>query len=63
MVNNALTNFSLSPCHLLASDEAEMLKKVILASEATALAIMVFPFPGGPYNNNPLEGARNPVKS
>lgn len=31
-----------------------MLKKVAADSDATALASIVFPFPGGPYNSNPV---------
>ena len=39
------TSFSESPLHLLTMEEAEMLKKVVLHSVATALASMVFPVP------------------
>ena len=39
------TNFSESPLHLLTMDEAEMLKKVVLHSVATALANIVLPVP------------------
>lgn len=35
-LNNMRTSFSPSPCHLLVSDDAEMLKKVALASLASA---------------------------
>lgn len=31
-----------------------MLKKVAADSDATALASIVFPFPGGPYNSKPV---------
>lgn len=41
-----LTSFSESPLHLLTILEAEMLKKVVLHSVATALASSVFPVPG-----------------
>ena len=43
------------------SELADTLKKVDWHSEATALAIIVLPFPGGPYNNIPLVGSRGPV--
>jgi hypothetical protein len=36
------------------SEDAEILKKVALHSAARALARNVFPFPGGPNNNNPI---------
>lgn len=42
-----LTSFSESPLHLLMMLEAEMLKKVVLHSVATALASSVFPVPAG----------------
>ena len=40
-----LTNFSESPLHLLTMEEAEILKKVVLHSVATALASIVLPVP------------------
>lgn len=40
-----LTSFSESPLHLLTMLEAEMLKKVVLHSVATALASSVLPVP------------------
>lgn len=40
-----LTSFSESPLHLLMMLEAEMLKKVVLHSVATALASSVLPVP------------------
>ena len=40
-----LTSFSESPLHLLTMVEAEMLKKVVLHSVATALASKVLPVP------------------
>ena len=39
------TNFSESPLHLLTIEEAEILKKVVLHSVATALASIVLPVP------------------
>lgn len=39
------TSFSESPLHLLTMVDAEMLKKVVLHSVATALASKVFPVP------------------
>ncbi len=40
-----LTSFSESPLHLLTMEEADMLKKVVLHSVATALANIVLPVP------------------
>lgn len=59
--NNALTNFSLSPTHLLVNEEAEIEKNVALHWEATAFARSVFPVPGGPNNKIPVAGERIPV--
>lgn len=39
--------------HFEVSDEAETLKKVASDSDATALASMVFPVPGGPKRSKP----------
>ena len=39
------TNFSLSPRHFETMDDADMLKKVVRHSVATALASMVLPVP------------------
>ena len=41
------TSFSESPLHLLTMEEAEMLKKVVRHSVATAFANSVFPVPAG----------------
>jgi hypothetical protein len=41
------------------SDEAEMLKKAVLPSEATALASSVLPVPGGPKSSTPFHAARH----
>lgn len=54
IANNALTSFSLSPKNLEVNVEALIEKNVQLASVATALANIVFPFPGGPNNNKPF---------
>ena len=54
--NSTLTSFSESPRHLLTSVEAEILKKVVLHSDATAFANNVFPVPGGPCNKIPFQG-------
>ena len=43
----ALTSFSEPPLHLLTMEDAEMLKKIVLHSVATALASRVLPEPGG----------------
>ncbi len=53
-------SFSASPCHLEVRVEAEMLKKVACASDASALASSVLPLPGGPYSSSPRAGARSP---
>ena len=50
---STLTSFSELPRHLEATDEAEMLKKVVLHSVATARASRVLPVPGGPYSKMP----------
>jgi len=46
---------------LLVKEDADILKNVHLHSVATALAIIVFPVPGGPNKSNPLGGARSPL--
>lgn len=61
--NNVLINFSLSPIHFETKELALMLKKVELHSVATALANIVFPFPGGPYKRIPFYGDLIPVKT
>ena len=43
--------------------EAEMLKKVVLHSVATAFASIVFPVPGGPYSRTPFHGESNPCRN
>jgi hypothetical protein len=40
--------------HFEVREEAEIAKKVDLHWFATAFAIIVFPFPGGPNNNKPI---------
>lgn len=44
----SVTSLSLSPCHLDTKLDVETLKNVYPTCEATALAIRVFPVPGGP---------------
>jgi hypothetical protein len=51
------------PLHLLTIEAAEILKKVVLDMEATALASMVLPVPGGPYNKIPFHGVSKPVNN
>lgn len=41
--------------HFDVKEEAETLKNVASDSEATALASMVFPLPGGPNKSRPVE--------
>jgi hypothetical protein len=43
--NKTRINFSESPLHLLTTDDAEILKNVVLHSVATAFASIVFPVP------------------
>ena len=69
--NKTLISFSESPLHLLTIEDAEILKKVVLHSVATALASIVFkissiinitfPVPGGPNNNTPFHGSKIPL--
>ncbi len=56
-----LTSFSELPRHLEATEEAEMLKKVVLHSVATARASRVLPVPGGPYSRMPCTFQGNAV--
>mmetsp|Transcript_70500 Transcript_70500/g.206770 ORF Transcript_70500/g.206770 Transcript_70500/m.206770 type:complete len:216 (-) Transcript_70500:483-1130(-) len=56
-------SFSESPRHFETTVEAEMLKKVVSHSVATALARSVFPVPGGPKRRTPFQGASRPVKN
>jgi hypothetical protein len=60
--NSTFTSFSESPRHLLTMEEAEMLKKVVLHSVATASASIVLPVPGGPKSRIPFHGVNRPVK-
>ena len=53
------TSFSEFPRHLEATDEAEILKNVVLHSVATALASKVLPVPGGPYSKMPYSACTN----
>lgn len=59
-LNKPATNLFDSPNHLLVNTDAAMLMKVAPDSLARALASIVFPHPGGPYNRTPL-GAANRV--
>mmetsp|Transcript_10270 Transcript_10270/g.22796 ORF Transcript_10270/g.22796 Transcript_10270/m.22796 type:complete len:226 (-) Transcript_10270:650-1327(-) len=59
--NSTRTSFSLSPRHLETNVEADMLKKVVLHSVATAFASSVLPVPGGPCRRMPRQGRRIPV--
>mmetsp|Transcript_23495 Transcript_23495/g.41744 ORF Transcript_23495/g.41744 Transcript_23495/m.41744 type:complete len:225 (+) Transcript_23495:728-1402(+) len=54
--NRALTYFSPSPNHLLAIVDIETLMKLAPLSDATALASMVLPVPGGPNSSTPRVG-------
>jgi hypothetical protein len=55
-------SFSPSPIHLEVRVLALQLKKVDLHSVAIALASIVLPLPGGPYNKIPFDGERRPLK-
>mmetsp|Transcript_19650 Transcript_19650/g.46901 ORF Transcript_19650/g.46901 Transcript_19650/m.46901 type:complete len:423 (-) Transcript_19650:2802-4070(-) len=55
-VNSARTYFSPSPNHLLARLAIETLMKLAPLSDATALASIVFPVPGGPKRRTPRVG-------
>lgn len=59
--NSTRTSFSESPRHLLMMLLAEMLKKVVLHSVATALASSVLPVPGGPCSRMPFHGVSSPA--
>mmetsp|Transcript_76857 Transcript_76857/g.238049 ORF Transcript_76857/g.238049 Transcript_76857/m.238049 type:complete len:200 (-) Transcript_76857:936-1535(-) len=64
VLKRALSSFSDSPRHLEVSVAELQLKKVMLSvHEATALASIVFPVPGGPKSNTPFQGLRRPVKN
>ena len=47
---------SLSPSHLLATSGPFTEMKLVPDSLATALAMSVFPVPGGPYRRMPFPG-------
>ena len=55
-LNISLTPFSDSPTHFERSSGPFILMKLASLSFAAALAINVFPVPGGPYSNKPLGG-------
>ncbi|EDZ68639.1 hypothetical protein AWRI1631_164190 [Saccharomyces cerevisiae AWRI1631] len=61
IANNCLTSFSDSPIHLETKSLELTLKKVELASVATAFAKYDLPVPGGPYNKIPEVGLRLPL--
>ena len=52
-------NFSLSPLHLLASEEQRTLKNVVWNLAATAFASIVLPVPGGPKSRRLLTEFEN----
>ena len=60
--NRIRTNFSDSPLYLEVRVDELTLKNVVPHSVATALANIVFPVPGGPTINTPLQGLRMPLK-
>ena len=50
----SLTLEAPTPTNISTKSEPEIVKKGTFASPATALAIRVFPVPGGPTNKTPL---------
>lgn len=52
-----LISFSELPRHFEPTEDAEMLKNVVLHSLATARARSVLPVPGGPYSRMPCSTA------
>lgn len=58
-LNSPATSLFDSPNHLLVRTEAAMLINVAPDSLANALANMVLPHPGGPYNSTPLGAPSN----
>jgi len=52
-LHSARIIFSLSPTYLETNVDAETFIKADLHSEAAALANIIFPLPGGPYNKIP----------
>jgi hypothetical protein len=63
MENKLFTNFSDSPIHFDTKSDELTEKKVESASVATAFAKYDLPVPGGPYNKNPDQAFRLPVKN
>lgn len=63
IAKRARTSFSPSPTYFDVRLAADIEKNVALHWVATARASNVFPFPGGPNNNNPLAGVRKPVNN
>ncbi|BAU00607.1 hypothetical protein VIGAN_10221600, partial [Vigna angularis var. angularis] len=61
-VNKARTFFSSSPNHLEVTVDMDTLMKLAPASFAMAFASIVFPVPGGPKSNIPLQGFRRPPR-
>ncbi|CAL9008647.1 unnamed protein product [Prunus brigantina] len=59
-VNRARSFFSSSPNHFQVMVDIETLIKLAPASFAMAFASIVFPVPGGPKSNMPLQGLRSP---
>ena len=52
--NISLTRDAPTPTNISTKSDPEIVKKGTFASPATALAIKVFPVPGGPTNNAPF---------
>lgn len=56
-LNTSLTILGPYPKYFCTNSEPTTLIKVAVVMLATALAIMVFPVPGGPYINTPFGGS------
>lgn len=58
----AEASFWLSPYHLSVKMLTSRFMKCVFASRAVALAIMVLPQPGGPYNSTPCKEQAHQAK-
>lgn len=57
--NKAETSFCDSPYHLSKNNDMSNWRKWALAERDRALAIIVLPHPGGPYNKTPKDRVKN----
>ena len=56
-LKTSLTILGPSPKYFCTNSDPLILMKEAVVEFATALTNMVFPVPGGPYNNTPLGGS------